>query len=232
MMSGLQILNTQKPEPKVKGDGAELDIVEIYHTIQGEATFAGRPAVFVRLAGCTILCPGCDTNYTTGRRLTMVCDIVSEVRKVGRKASLVVLTGGEPFRQPVRRLCRALNIAGYTVQVETNGTVWDPGSAAYIEHVICSPKTSKILPETASYVTGWKYVVTSGLIDPVDGLPTASLSMQGRPARPTNDRPVFIQPCDMQDPKLNAENTRAAIDTCMAFGYTLCLQIHKMIDLP
>ena len=61
--------NTQPAEKQVKSSGLILAINSIFYTIQGEGPFAGSPAVFVRLAGCNLQCPMCDTEYTSRQQM-------------------------------------------------------------------------------------------------------------------------------------------------------------------
>jgi len=100
-----------------------LTISEIFHSIQGESTYAGAPCVFVRLTGCDLRCAWCDTPYafTGGRRLE-VADVVAEVEAFG--CALVEITGGEPLlQQDVYPLMAALGGRGLTVLLETGGHV-------------------------------------------------------------------------------------------------------------
>ena len=100
-----------------------LTINEIFHSIQGESTYAGVPCVFVRLTGCDLRCTWCDTPYafTEGRKMT-VDAVVAEVRGYG--CPLVELTGGEPLLQEdVYPLMTALLASGMRVLVETGGHV-------------------------------------------------------------------------------------------------------------
>jgi len=98
-----------------------LTINEIFHSIQGESTFAGRPCVFVRLTACDLRCRWCDTAYAfhEGRKMP-VDDVVADV--LGRDCPLVEVTGGEPLLQPdVYSLMQRLLDAGKTVLIETGG---------------------------------------------------------------------------------------------------------------
>jgi len=98
-----------------------LTINEIFHSIQGESTFAGEPCVFVRLTACDLRCRWCDTAYAfhEGRKMS-VDEVVADV--VGRGCPLVEVTGGEPLLQPdVYPLMQRLLDAGKTVLVETGG---------------------------------------------------------------------------------------------------------------
>jgi len=100
-----------------------LAVTEIFHSIQGESTWAGAPCTFVRLTGCPLRCVWCDTAYAFhgGKRMT-IGQIVDEVRE--RPARLVEITGGEPLAQPAAgALADALLSEGYTVLVETSGAV-------------------------------------------------------------------------------------------------------------
>jgi 7-carboxy-7-deazaguanine synthase len=98
-----------------------LTINEIFYSIQGESTFAGRPCVFVRLTGCDLRCTYCDTEYAfyEGKRRTLG-EIVAEVEKYSCR--LVEVTGGEPLLQKrVHTLMSRLCDDGCTVLIETSG---------------------------------------------------------------------------------------------------------------
>jgi 7-carboxy-7-deazaguanine synthase len=100
-----------------------LTVNEIFHSIQGESTYAGTPCVFVRLTACDLRCTWCDTPYAfmEGRKRT-VEDVVDEVVAFG--CPLVELTGGEPLLQDdVYPLMTALLARGLTVLLETGGHV-------------------------------------------------------------------------------------------------------------
>ena len=101
--------------------GERLRVHEIFHSIQGESSFAGRPCVFVRLTGCQMRCSWCDTEYAFYDGAWMSVDeIVAEVGR--RDCPLVEVTGGEPLLQPgVHALMRRLCDAGHEVLVETGG---------------------------------------------------------------------------------------------------------------
>lgn len=100
-----------------------MRVTEIFHSIQGESTFAGQPCVFVRLTGCPLRCTWCDTDYAFyGGAEQSLDDIVAAVR--GYQCPLVEVTGGEPLAQPhavelLRRLCDD----GFTVLLETSGAL-------------------------------------------------------------------------------------------------------------
>ena len=102
---------------------ATLLVNEIFISIQGESTFAGRVCVFVRLTGCNLDCAWCDTQYakTEGESMT-VDEVVARVESFG--CPLVEVTGGEPLTQPGSlELMTRLADRGLTVLLETNGSV-------------------------------------------------------------------------------------------------------------
>ena len=98
-----------------------LTVNEIFHSIQGESTFAGEPCVFVRLTACDLRCSWCDTPYAfyEGRKMS-IDEVMAEVSAFD--CSLVEVTGGEPLLQAdVYPLMRRLLDSGKTVLVETGG---------------------------------------------------------------------------------------------------------------
>lgn len=101
-----------------------MRITEIFHSIQGESSYAGRPCVFVRLTWCNLRCSWCDSEYTFSGGTEMSLDeVLDKVRGYGCR--LVEITGGEPLAQKkecaelVRRLCEE----GYEVLIETSGSL-------------------------------------------------------------------------------------------------------------
>jgi 7-carboxy-7-deazaguanine synthase len=98
-----------------------LTVFEIYASIQGESTHAGRPCTFVRLAACDLRCVWCDTAYAfTGGTRMPIEDVVAEVDRLG--VPLVEITGGEPMLQAeTPSLMTRLLDRGYTVLLETGG---------------------------------------------------------------------------------------------------------------
>ena len=104
-----------------------LRVTEIFRSIQGESTHAGRPCSFVRLTGCPMRCTWCDSEYTfTGGERVSIDDVMLKVREYG--CQLVEVTGGEPLAQKeafelVRRLCEE----NYEVLIEAGGYVSTEG---------------------------------------------------------------------------------------------------------
>ena len=153
-----------------------LKVHSIFKTIQGEGPFAGEPAVFIRLYGCNLQCPLCDTDYTS-----QYVDVNPEAILIAVSAfltpnKLVVITGGEPFRQDIGPSVRLLLKAKIRVQIETNGTLYLRGFPYWNLGVtiVCSPKTGKVNKKLALFIDAYKYVLHADTMAD-DGLPIRAL---------------------------------------------------------
>lgn len=98
-----------------------MTVTEIFHSIQGESTFVGRPCTFVRFTGCDLRCTWCDTEYSfSGGTRMAVEEVIAKVQALPGK--LVCLTGGEPLLQrELPLLAQRLLDLGYEVTMETHG---------------------------------------------------------------------------------------------------------------
>jgi len=106
------------PEPVI------VKISEIFFSAQGEGARSGVPAVFLRLAGCSLGCPFCDTPQAlSGGEEMEITDVLDAVFRLAPRGegTQVVITGGEPLEQDLGRLIVELGRAGYFLSVETNG---------------------------------------------------------------------------------------------------------------
>ena len=229
-------MNRQATEPLDHGE--TIQVHSIFYTIQGEGPFSGMPAIFIRLAGCNLQCPGCDTEYTDHRRAYTADQLKREVSTMvreagGAAAKLAVVTGGEPFRQNITGLVHALQELGYLVQIETNGTL-PPSPGLPPCAIVCSPKAPKVNQRLLDFgILAFKYVVDANNGTLEDGLPAAILhGMQ--PARPPADfdGDIFMSPMDECCPEANARNLGVAVRSCLKHGYRLQVQLHKLASLP
>lgn len=100
-----------------------LRVTEIFRSIQGESTHAGRPCTFIRLTGCPMRCVWCDSEYTfSGGEHISLAQVMNQVQQFGCR--LVEVTGGEPLAQPsCRELISTLCATDYEVLVETGGFI-------------------------------------------------------------------------------------------------------------
>jgi 7-carboxy-7-deazaguanine synthase (Cx14CxxC type) len=207
-------------------------VKEIFFTLQGEGVQTGRPAVFCRFAGCNLwsgrekdrasaVCKFCDTDFfgiaEDGGRFVTAAELADAVAKAwpagdaGGRTRLVVCTGGEPLLQLDEDAVEAFHHRGFTVAVETNGTMPMPQG---VDWICVSPKAGTTL------------VVTGGdelkLVYPQVGAEPEKM-------RHLDFRHFSLQPMDGPD---RAANTKAAVDYCLSHPqWRLSLQTHKTLGL-
>lgn len=198
------------------GDGCNLDVVSIFPTLQGEGPYAGWPAIFIRLGGCNLTCSFCDTDFETYQGMKLE-EILAEISSKQTNQKLVVITGGEPFLQPINKLCEELIKLGYKVQIETNGTLFRDIPEAV--EIICSPKAvSSIRPDLHERVTAYKFVISSSNPD-YNHVPFET------------EKPIYVQPMNEYDVEKNMRNIEYTRDLALEKGYNLSLQLHKILGL-
>jgi 7-carboxy-7-deazaguanine synthase (Cx14CxxC type) len=205
-------------------------VKEIFLTLQGEGGQAGRPAVFCRFAGCNLwngreqdrasaVCTFCDTDFVGmdgpggGRFATpeALADAVEAAWQGGPEGRLVVLTGGEPLLQLDEALIAALHERGFSLALETNGTLAAP---AGVDWICVSPKADAALAQTCGQEL--KLVYPQPGVDPA------------RFEHLAFER-FLLQPMD--GPEREA-NTRAAIAYCLAHPrWRLSVQTHKYLGI-
>lgn len=231
-------MNTQKPVRFVK-DSNSLFVHSIFYTIQGEGPFSGRKALFIRLAGCNLQCPYCDTQYTNGAKQMSPLDIIEEAIALENwdddLFNLVVITGGEPLGQDLSKLIQHILTFGGEIQIETNGTFDLPGTFANNVHIVCSPKTSVVKQSLKCAKTfSYKYVVDHNNCDEdFGGLPIVALGNNAAVYKPHNRKefPIYVTPLDTGNAYANELNKRWAAQLAMQEGYILQVQLHKLYGL-
>lgn len=215
--------------PPVKSDGQTLDVQAVFATLQGEGPYAGHPAVFIRLGGCNLACHFCDTEFESFQPIhlnDLVDDAEAKALEAGKRVrNLIVITGGEPLRQNIVPLCETLIHQGFTVQIETNGTLYQPLPDAV--KIICSPKNTgagyfPIREDLLPRLQGLKFILSAHhpLYNAVGDV--------GQKAYAT---PVYVQPMDEYDEAKNAENLAFAAHVAQTQGYILSLQTHKILNI-
>lgn len=209
-------------------DGQTLAVQELFYTLQGEGPYSGRPAVFIRLAGCNLACTFCDTEFESNidNRMSLPA-IVNAVRQQPIH-DFVVLTGGEPLRQNIVPLIELLVQNGVKlVQIETAGTLWVDGLEDLIEsgvtELVVSPKTPGLNPRITKWARHYKYIIEAGRVSADDGLPMygtqqANTNIRQELFRPFSDRvlshfislglpppTIWVSPCDAHDGPVSDE---------------------------
>ena len=206
-------------------------VKEIFYTLQGEGSHAGRPAVFCRFAGCNLwsgreadrasaVCRFCDTDFvgtdgTLGGRFreaeALARQIEAQWPAGDRAHRFVVMTGGEPLLQVDGALIEALHARGFQIAVETNGTIAAPPG---IDWICVSPKA------------GAPWVQREGdelkVVWPQPALDWAELQAAHFSHR-------YLQPMDNPDRQRNLD---ACIALCLAQpAWRLSLQTHKITGI-
>jgi 7-carboxy-7-deazaguanine synthase (Cx14CxxC type) len=207
-------------------------VKEIFYTLQGEGHQAGRPAVFCRFTGCNLwtgreqdrlksICRFCDTDFlgtdgNGGGRFTSSEQLSQSINEkwpnVDAEYKYVVLTGGEPLLQVDESLINALHACGFTIAVETNGTIKPPTG---IDWTCVSPKSTTQLK------------ITKG--DELKLVFPQYDSMPGQYEH-LDFKHFYLQPMDGPQAR---QNTIATINYCKAHPkWRLGLQQHKVLMIP
>jgi organic radical activating enzyme len=190
-----------------------LALAETFYSVQGEGTWTGTPAVFVRLAGCNLNCRFCDTDYSL-KEYASVASVVARVRELGGTCPTVILTGGEPLAQRESSvLIDALRHDGRRVHVESNGSIAvDLHADVWLT---VSPK-ERLDPRMAARANEVKLIVDGRV--PLEWLD----AFAGR------NVPTFLQPEGNK-----AANIALALEAAKAFPerVRLGLQTHKFIGV-
>jgi 7-carboxy-7-deazaguanine synthase len=216
-----------------------LLISEIFQTIQGEGTHTGRPSVFVRLQGCPVGCPWCDTKYTWDSNIAEGANeedvftrneqsggimwnenkLIEEIEK-SYDARHIVLTGGEPCAQNIFAFCD-IALQKFSVQLETSGTFEinvPSGVFVTVSPKIDMPGGRKVLIESINRADEVKYPV--GKYKDIEALD----ALLAKTPKQCN---VWLQPLS-QSPK----STSVCVDICTQRNWRLSVQSHKYIGLP
>ena len=210
-------------------------VKELFYTLQGEGTHTGRPAVFCRFSGCNLwtgherhraqaVCQFCDTDFVgtdgpgggrfrSGSELAAAAAALWPGGAAGvERDRFIVCTGGEPLLQLDEEAIDAFHTVGFTVAVETNGTVKAPPG---LDWICVSPKAgAPLVIERADELK---------LVFPQNGAPPAEFENLGI------DR-LLLQPMDGAE---REANTALAVEYCKAHPrWRLSLQTHKFLGIP
>lgn len=205
-------------------------VKEIFYTLQGEGANSGKAAVFCRFSGCNLwtgreedrsraVCQFCDTDFVgvgpDGGKFASPEELAAAIAGAWRGDSdrerLVVCTGGEPLLQIDDQLVGAIHAAGFTMAVETNGTRVAPRG---IDWVCVSPKAGAPLVQKSGSELKLVFPQPAAMPELFEGL---------------DFEHFFLQP---MDGPVVAENTRLAIEYCMAHPrWRLSLQTHKAVGI-
>lgn len=206
-------------------------VSEVYRTIQGEGARAGTPLVILRLQGCSVGCPWCDTKHSwplLGGKALSVGELVEEVEKAAQTLTTVLVTGGEPAEQDLGPLVDALH-PQFDLHLETSGTatghmesrkLWDwvtvspkanmPGGRPVVHDVLRAADELKFVIGKESHVEDAVQLVKEAFGDLPIGGPVISL-----------------QPLSASE-----KATKVCVDAALRLDWRLSLQQHKILGLP
>ena len=194
-----------------------MKVNEIFYSLQGEGYHTGTAAVFLRLSGCNLQCPFCDTKHESGTEMSE-SQIIEQVKRY--PCRLVVVTGGEPSLQLTDTLVEALHGIGRQVAVETNGTHPLPCG---VDWITLSPKDLFLGDEAAVVL---QHVDEIKVVFDGEHEPSSYSGIEISHSR-------FLQPCDTGDTRRNDEIVRQTIAYIKEHPeWRLSLQTHKLLQIP
>ena len=188
-----------------------MRVNEIFYSLQGEGLFSGTPAVFLRLSGCNLKCPFCDTQHEQYTEMSEQ-EITKQVSKYPTRH--IVITGGEPSLQLNDELIHRLHRQGFYIQIETNGTRPLPEEEP-VDWVTCSPKDGGRL--RIQVINELKVVYQGQDMQQYDHIKAEQ---------------YYLQPLDSGDKQKNEEITKQTINYILNHPkWTLSLQTHKILNM-
>lgn len=227
-----------------------LAVNDVYASIQGEGCQTGVPMVLVRLQGCDVGCPFCDTKETWSKHDEFRADTLEDAMgqnhrwAVVRPTALatmierdwpgvrwVLVTGGEPADQELQPFVDAVHGTGREVAIETSGTA-DGVLGVDFDWITVSPKIGmpggrSVLLDVVRFADEVKHVIGKREhLDQLDRLLEAAFPGSPHPLRRESPT-ICLQPMS-QNPKA----TRLCIDTCLERGWRLSVQVHKYLEVP
>lgn len=190
-----------------------LNVNEIFYSLQGEGGRTGQASIFIRLAKCNLACSFCDTDFERGVKMTLE-EVLNEIESWPCK--WIVWTGGEPTLQLTDEVVDFFKERGYSQAIETNGTRRVPKG---IDYITCSPKQYfEKVKELIPIVDELRFPIEKG-----DPLPDITIL-------PKSERYLLSPIFDNQ--KMIPEN----VDYCISLvrqnpEWALSLQTHKLIGI-
>ncbi|OJV13533.1 MAG: hypothetical protein BGO27_04655 [Alphaproteobacteria bacterium 33-17] len=214
----------------IQEDTGVFQIKSIVASFKGDEPYCGAPAIFVNFGGCNLACNFCDTDFEDF--IDMKNDeIIQKINGLSlnnqgkRVRNLVVLTGGEPLRQPISHLCNLIVDQGFAVLIETNGTIFRNISPKC--EILISPKNtgsgySFIRDDLLRRAIAIKFVISKShpLYQKVPDIGQSRYNTK-----------VYLQPMDEFDIIKNLNNLQYILEIAEETGYYYNIQTQKIIGL-
>ncbi len=221
----------------------QYPINEIFATLQGEASFTGMPSVFIRLQGCNVGCPWCDTKHTWDltpeaqielKQLTAKTDdknswaqasielIIEFIQNNYPQIKHIVITGGEPAMYDLAPLCLALEELGKDIQIETSGTEVfkiSPMTWVSLSPKIDMPGGKTVVEDCVARANEIKMPI--GKIVDIEKLQQFLIKYNV-----ASNVPIWLQPLSQ-----NPSATKLCIEQALLNNWRLSLQTHKFINI-
>ncbi|MDZ5760982.1 7-carboxy-7-deazaguanine synthase QueE [Lyticum sinuosum] len=247
-------------------NGQILKVKKIFGTLQAEGPYTGYSAVFIRLSGCNLSCDFCDTEFED-YELIEILEIYELIKKkfsdwynkfdlsekldekynLNNLPKLIVITGGEPFRQNIGPLCELLLKYQHIVQIESNGTLYY--DIPKNTEIVCSPKINSgcywpINSKLVNNIIAFKFLICSkknyieikekanqlNQIYYYSDLKILKKGLEIYKKQVPNSK-IYFQPIDENNSLKNKENINATIKAVTEFNGILSLQIHKLLEI-
>lgn len=190
-----------------------LKVVDIFYSIQGEATYSGTPSIFIRLAGCNLSCSFCDDDLHTGKYINYTHEELLE-KISGFASKQVVITGGEPSLFDINAFIEFLQHRGYYVCIETNGYKFEHIKRA--DWITYSPKDWNAL--AVEGFNEYKFIVDKA-------------SQVEKFLHVDTTLPIYIQPQNFFL-KPDNQNVKYCIDLVLKHPHLkLSIQMHKYLGV-
>ena len=193
-----------------------LKVNDIFCSIQGEGGRAGEASIFIRLSGCNLQCPFCDTEFNSGQEME-VQEIIHEINAYS-PCKWIVWTGGEPCLQLTEEIIKMFYLAGYKQAIETNGTL--PISKGF-DYISVSPKSNL---QIVGKVDELRFLFKKGVKVPFINLDTPEATNYYL-------SPVFDGE-ENEKLTLNMDNVNACVEYIKCHPqWKLSIQLHKLLKI-
>ncbi len=192
-----------------------LDVNEIFYSLQGEGGRMGEASIFIRLTGCNLNCDFCDTSFDAGIKMNLT-EILNHI--AGYKTRWIIWTGGEPTLQLTDEILQFFKNYGYKQAIESNGSL---PLSSLLDYTVCSPKGTGLYAKHINPKVNEIRIPMreNGPIPSEKELPEADF--------------YFLSPIFEEEESQTRKNIQYCVDRIKSDPFwRLSLQMHKLINIP